>query len=68
MNYSKITSDIFRERIMKIDSSYDYSYIEYKNMHKKVKVICNKHSDFYQTPINLLNGFLCKECKKYKSK
>jgi very-short-patch-repair endonuclease len=68
MNYSKITSDIFKERMIKIDSSYDYSKIDYKNMHKKVKVICYKHGEFEQTPINLLSGFLCKECKKDKSK
>jgi hypothetical protein len=68
MNYSKITNDDFKERIMKIDNSYDYSKIDYKNMHKKVKIICNIHGEFEQTPNNLLNGFFCKECKKDKSK
>jgi very-short-patch-repair endonuclease/uncharacterized C2H2 Zn-finger protein len=55
---------ILIDRLKRIDDKYDYSLIDYKNMHKKVKVICEKHGEFEQTPINLLNVFLCKECKK----
>jgi len=55
---------ILIDRLKNIDDRYDYSLIDYKHMHKKVKVVCKKHGEFEQTPINLLNGFLCKECKK----
>ena len=31
MNYSKITAEDFRKRMMDIDPTYDYSEIDYKN-------------------------------------
>jgi very-short-patch-repair endonuclease/uncharacterized C2H2 Zn-finger protein len=52
------------ERLNLLNNMYDYSQIIYKDMHTKVKVICKKHGCFEQTPINLLNEFLCKICKK----
>jgi len=67
MNYSKIKTHDFIKRLPNIDNNYDYSLVDYKNMHKKIKIICKKHGVFEQTPINLLNGFLCKKCKKEKS-
>jgi len=62
----KLTKEQLINRLNEIDNSYDYSLINYIDMHKKVIVKCLKHDIFTQTPINLLNGFLCKECKKEK--
>lgn len=63
MNYSKITTYGIVERLNKINNYFDYSLVEYENMHKKIKIICKKHGIIEQTPNNLLNGFFCKNCK-----
>lgn len=41
---------------------YDYSLIEYKNDKSKVKIICNKHGIFEQTPNNHKKGSRCPKC------
>ena len=35
----------------KHDNRYDYSLLEYVNMHTKVKIICIDHGIFEQTPL-----------------
>lgn len=45
---------------------YDYSGVEYVNSFTKVKIICNKHGVFCQTPHNHLNGNGCSVCGKEK--
>lgn len=47
-------------------NNYDYSLVEYKNMHTKVKIICPKHGVFEQTPHNHLKLAGCPKCKKSK--
>lgn len=42
---------------------YDYSLVEYVNTHKKVKIICPVHGDFYQRPDSHLKGEGCYECR-----
>jgi len=42
---------------------YDYSKVEYVNSDTKVCIICPKHSEFWQTPHNHLNGQGCPYCK-----
>ena len=44
------------------NNKYDYSLVEYKSMHKKIKIICKEHGDFLQTPINHINLHGCKKC------
>jgi 5-methylcytosine-specific restriction endonuclease McrA len=46
---------------------YDYSLVEYKNARTKVKIICNKHGVFEQTPHSHLRGNGCKKCHYNKS-
>jgi hypothetical protein len=41
---------------------YDYSLVDYKNMHTKVKIICPVHGEFEQTPNNHIRGRRCKKC------
>ena len=41
---------------------YDYSKVKYVDMVTKVCIICQKHGEFWQTPINHLNSNGCNKC------
>lgn len=42
---------------------YDYSLVEYKRIHQKVKIICPKHNVFEQTPAEHFHlGHECPKC------
>jgi len=45
---------------------YDYSLVDYKGSQNKVKIVCDKHGAFFQTPELHMNGYGCKKCG-YKS-
>lgn len=45
------------------NNKYDYSLVEYKKSHIKVKIICPKHGVFEQTPNNHIRGRGCPQCK-----
>jgi len=63
----KLTTNEFIKRIKKIrKDNYDYSKVEYKNMHTKIKIICSKHRVFEQTPHNHLKLAGCPKCNKSK--
>ncbi len=65
----KNTESFVKECILK-NNSYDYSLVEYKNNKTKVKIICEKHGVFEQTPNNHLKGQDCPDCsdKHFKLK
>lgn len=42
---------------------YDYSKVEYQNTNRKVKIVCNLHGSFLQTPKMHLRGRGCPKCK-----
>ena len=42
---------------------YDYSKTKYVDAYTKVCIICSKHGEFWQTPVNHLNGSGCPKCK-----
>jgi len=64
----KLTTSEFIERAKKIHGDeYDYSNIKYKNNHTKIIIICKKHGEFKQTPMNHLNRDGCPICNN-KSK
>jgi hypothetical protein len=44
--------------------NYDYSKTEYKGCRNLVKVICNKHGEFEQTPYKHLQGHGCPYCNE----
>jgi len=47
----KMTTELFIERSNKIhNNKYDYSLVDYKNAHTKVKIICPIHGIFEQEP------------------
>ena len=62
----KITNDEFIKRAKDIHNQYDYSLVDYKNMHTKVIIICKKHGEFKQTPHNHLKLAGCPKCNKSK--
>jgi very-short-patch-repair endonuclease len=45
------------------NNKYDYSFVDYKNNLTKIKIMCPKHGEFYQTPGNHLSGQGCPQCK-----
>jgi len=48
------------------NNKYDYSLVEYKNMHTKVKIICNNHGIFEQNTQTHINGAICPKCENDK--
>lgn len=62
---SRITQHefIIRSKI-KHNNIYDYSLVKYINSSTKIKILCEKHGIFEQTPNNhLIQGKGCKLCK-----
>jgi len=49
-------------KIIHTFNKYDYSLVEYKNAHIKVKIVCIEHGVFEQTPNNHLQGNGCPKC------
>ena len=43
-------------------NTYDYSYVEYQGATNKVKIICQKHGIFEQSPSGHLSGGGCGKC------
>ena len=44
------------------NDKYDYSLVEYKGAHSKVKIICPIHGEFEQQAYSHLQGYGCKKC------
>lgn len=66
---AKKTTDQFVSEAQKIQKEkYDYSKTKYLSSHLKVKIICNIHGEFNQTPHNHLKGQGCPSCGKRKEK
>jgi hypothetical protein len=43
---------------------YIYDFSDYKNMQSKVKIICPKHGEFFQTPMSHVKGSGCPKCNQ----
>ncbi len=60
----KFTKEEFLERAKKVHGDkYDYSKVEYINCETNVCIICQKHGEFWQTPVNHILGHDCPKCK-----
>ena len=63
-----LTTEEFVKRANQVHGNkYHYHKSEYKTMHKKVLIVCEKHGDFLQTPLNHIfdsNG--CPQCRDSK--
>lgn len=42
---------------------YDYSNLEYVNMHTPVKIVCPTHGEYFKTPLEHLKGCGCPQCQ-----
>ncbi|MBP3707958.1 MAG: hypothetical protein J6J36_05055 [Clostridia bacterium] len=59
---TKLKEDFIRDAINKHGHKYDYSKAEYINNYTKICIICPEHGEFWQKPINHLNGQGCPLC------
>lgn len=70
-NLSKIhrgNKEEFLEKAVKIHGDlYDYRDVEYVNRKTNVKIICNIHGTFDQTPNNHIRGAGCPKCSLIKN-
>lgn len=64
---TKLTQEEFIGRCKLIHGDrYDYSLVDYKNSHTKIKVICSEHGEFEQLSFGHMNGRGCSKCSKNK--
>lgn len=66
----RITKEKYIEKARKVHGDkYDYSKIEYDNLHSKITIICPKHGEFQQLAYDHTNGHGCPVCANlYSSK
>ena len=57
-----------QKAVQKHGKMYDYSRVEWKNYTTKIKIICLKHGEFFQTPRDHLAGCGCRKCWLEKQK
>lgn len=58
----------FLERMKALHGGkYDYSKVDYKNLHEKICIICPIHGEFWQTPHAHAHGQGCPECGRIKA-
>ena len=61
--HRKTTDKFVEDSIKTHNNRYDYSNVVYKNNSTKVKIICNSCKiEFYQIPIDHINGTGCPSC------
>ena len=63
MKLSNNINFIKKAKIIHTIDNYDYSLVEYKNARTKVKIICDIHGVFEQTPDKHLRNQGCPKCK-----
>ena len=67
-NIKYTIDDFIKKAKEKHGDKYDYSKVNYVNIHTKVCIICLEHGEFWQTPNKHLNGNGCKLCGIIKMK
>lgn len=60
----KNTAKFIKDAIEKHGNKYDYLFVDYKNNYTKIKIKCNIHGVFEQTPNSHLNGSGCNKCSQ----
>lgn len=62
-DYNRLTTKEFINRSISIHGDkYDYRLVSYKSSHHRVKIICDIHGEFEQSPTNHLSGRGCNKC------
>lgn len=65
---SSLSNQDFISKAKKVHgNTYDYSFVNYENTKKPVKIKCSKHGIFEQVPNYHLSGNGCQECGKEKT-
>ena len=67
-NFRKTLKQFIFDAILVHGDKYNYLMVEYINDGTKVKIICPKHGEFYQTPTHHLGGQGCAKCSHHVSK
>ena len=75
LKQSSTTEDFIKKgQIVHVDDDYSYEYVDYVNIHTKVKIFCNKtdskgkiHGIFNIMPDNFLAGKGCPKCGNHLS-
>ena len=62
MPKKKTKEEFIKEARKKHEGKYNYSNVEYVNSKTKVCIICPKHGEFWQLPLNHLSGCGCPKC------
>lgn len=63
--YEKLKIKDFASRARLVHSDkYNYQFVIYKNKTTEVKIICQIHGEFFQTPHNHLHGQGCQKCSE----
>jgi len=62
-NYRIDTNEFIKKSIEKFGDKYNYSLLEYKNMHTNIQIICKEHGIFEKNPVDFLNSG-CNKCSK----
>lgn len=64
-NKIRSTNEDFIEKAREIHGDkYDYSEVDYRGVKGKIKIICDNHGQFLQTPNAHLSGNGCQKCGK----
>ena len=63
---NKSTEEFIKQAKEIQGDKYDYSEVDYKEARTKVKIICPKHGEFFQTPNQHLGGTGCPSCNESK--
>ena len=65
--HKRVNQDMFIARAKEVHGDkYDYSKVDYQDMHSKVFIICPRHGEFYQRAQSHLLGSGCPKCKYEK--
>ncbi len=65
----KLTTEAFIARASVVHANkFDYSLVEYKNTHTKIRIICPIHGEFEQVPMDHLKGSGCYACSGKKKR
>ena len=65
---TKYTTETFINKAIEVYGNiYKYGYVDYKKSHTKVKIFCDLHGIFEQTPSSHLSGQGCRKCADARS-
>lgn len=61
----KTKKDFIKESLLAHGDKYSYELVEYENNRNKVKIICDKHGIFKQSPKDHIRGHGCIKCSNF---